>query len=58
MMHSVTFFDYCRAYIDDRDDLITIFEEIGNRDPFIMQQDLCDYESALTGYVGAKHTLV
>ena len=58
MMHSVPFFDYRRTYLDDRDDLITIFEEIGNRDPFIMQQDLCDYESALTGYVGAKHTLV
>jgi hypothetical protein len=57
-MHSVTFFDYRRAYIYDRDDLITIYEDIGNCDAFIMQLDLSDIESTLAGYVGTKHAVV
>jgi hypothetical protein len=57
-MHSVTFFAYRRAYIDVRDDLITIYEDIGNCDAFIMQLDLSDIESTLAGYVGTKHAVV
>ena len=57
MMHSVPFFDYRRAFLDDRDNLITIYEDIGNRGAFIMQQDVRDFESTLAGYVGAKHAV-
>ncbi len=54
---NVPFFNYPRAYLDDRDDLIRIFDEVGNRGAFIMQKDLRDFESTLATYTGAKHAI-
>ncbi len=54
---SVPFFNYPRAYLDDREDLLKIFEEVGERGAFIMQKDLRDFESTLAAYTGAKYAI-
>lgn len=54
---SVPFFNYPRAYLDDREDLLKIIEDVGHRGAFIMQQDLRDFESALAVYTGAKYAI-
>lgn len=54
---NVPFFNYPRVYLDDREDLLRIFEDVGRRGAFIMQQDLRDFEAALAGYTGARHAI-
>ena len=54
---SVPFFNYPRAYTDDRENLINIFDDVGKRGAFIMQKDLRDFEEALAKYTGAKHAI-
>lgn len=54
---NVPFFDYPRVYLDDRESLLNIFEDVGRRGAFIMQQDLRDFESALAAYTGAKYAV-
>lgn len=56
-LRNVPFFDYPRAYLDDRDDLLRIFEDVGNRGAFIMQRDLVDFERNLADYTGASHAI-
>ena len=46
LIRKVPFFDYPKAYTDDRDDLIRIIEDVGNRGAFIMQKDLEDFEKS------------
>lgn len=53
----VPFFDYPRAYLDDRDNLLKIFEDVGERGAFIMQKDLIEFESSLATYTGANHAV-
>ena len=43
---SVPFFDYPRIYTDERESLMRIFDDVGQRGAFIMQQDLRDFEQA------------
>lgn len=57
MQRSVPFFNYPRAYLDDREDLLRIFEDVGHRGAFIMQSDLRDFEVALAAYTGARHAV-
>ena len=47
---NIPFFNYPRVYLDERDDLIKIFDDVGQRGAFIMQNDLLDFESALADY--------
>jgi dTDP-4-amino-4,6-dideoxygalactose transaminase len=54
---SVPFFNYSRAYLDDREDLLRIFEDVGHRGAFIMQKDLRDFEAALAAYTGAQYSI-
>ncbi len=54
---SVPFFDYPRAYLDDRDELLKIIDDVGNRGAFIMQKDLMEFESTLAEYTGASHAI-
>lgn len=50
----VLFFDYPRAYLDDRADLMKIVDDVGHRGAFIMQKDLRDFEASLAAYTGAQ----
>ena len=54
---SVPFFDYPRIYTDERESLMRIFDDVGQRGAFIMQQDLRDFESSLREYTGAHHAV-
>lgn len=54
---SVPFFNYPRAYLDDRDNYIKIFDDVGTRGAFIMQKDLREFEHALAGYTNAKYAV-
>lgn len=56
-VRKVPFYDYPRAYLDDREDLLRIFEDVGERGAFIMQHDLADFEAALAKYTGAKYAI-
>jgi dTDP-4-amino-4,6-dideoxygalactose transaminase len=55
--HTIPFFNYPRAYLDDRDNLLKIFDEVGKRGAFIMQQDLRDFELRIAEYTGAKFAI-
>lgn len=57
IMRKVPFFDYPRAYMDERDELIKIIDDVGLRGAFIMQKDLTDFESGLSSYTGANHAI-
>jgi dTDP-4-amino-4,6-dideoxygalactose transaminase len=54
---SVPFFDYVRAYTDQRGDLIAILDDVGSRGAFIMQRDLAEFEANLAAYTGAGFAL-
>ena len=54
---SVPFFDYPRVYTDDREALMSIFDEVGRRGAFILQKDLHEFESRLAQYTGAKYAM-
>jgi UDP-2-acetamido-2-deoxy-ribo-hexuluronate aminotransferase len=54
---NVPFFNYPRVYLDDKENLQRIFDEVGRRGAFILQQDLRDFEAALAAYTGAKHAV-
>jgi len=54
---SVPFFDYPRVYLDDREDILRIIDDVGHRGAFIMQQDLVEFEAALESYTGASHAV-
>ena len=49
----VPFFDYPRLFLDDREDLIKIIEDVGSRGAYIMQQDLKEFENTLAKYTSA-----
>lgn len=53
----VPFFDYPRAYLDDRADLMRIIDDVGHRGAFIMQKDLRDFEASLVTYTGAQFAI-
>ncbi len=53
----ISFFNYPRVYSDEREDLLSIFEDVGNRGAFILQNDVKDFEISLAKYTGAKHAV-
>lgn len=53
----VPFFNYPRAYLDDREDMLRIFEDVGHRGAFVMQQDLRDFEAELARFTGSKYAI-
>ncbi len=55
--HRIPFFDYPRVYLDDRQDLLKIFEDVGQRGAFILQQDLRDFEKKLAEFTGAEYAV-
>lgn len=54
---SVPFFNYPRAYLDDREELLKIVDDVGQRGAFIMQKDLHEFEASLAKYTGAKYAV-
>jgi dTDP-4-amino-4,6-dideoxygalactose transaminase len=54
---NIPFFNYPRAYLDDQDDLLRIFKDVGSRGAFILQRDLKDFEDALSAFTGAGYAM-
>jgi len=54
---TVPFFDYPRVFQDDREELLRIISEVGDRGAFIMQQELARFEKNLAVYVGCAHSV-
>lgn len=57
LKQNIPFFNYPKVYLDDRDEILGILEDVGRRGAFIMQQDVRDFEKSLTTYTGAKHSI-
>ena len=53
----VPFFNYPLVYLNDRENLMRIFDDIGSRGAFIMQEDLQIFETNLASYTGAKYAI-
>ena len=53
----IPFFDYPRVFLDDEENLVRIFTEVGRRGAFIMQQDLQLFEQNLAQFTGAKYAV-
>ena len=50
----VPFFDYPRLFLDEREDLLRVINDIGNRGAYILQKDLLEFENKLAGYTQSK----
>lgn len=53
----VPFFDYPRLFLDDREEILGIIEEVGRRGAFIMQTDLAEFEKQLAIYTAARYSV-
>jgi len=50
----VPFFDYPRLFLDDKEELIKILEDVGSRGAYILQRDLVEFEKKLANYTNSK----
>ena len=53
----VPFFDYPRLFLDNREEILGIIEDVGRRGAFIMQADLAEFETELATYTAARHSV-
>ena len=56
-MRSIPFFDYPRLYLDQREAFLSIFDNVGSRGAFIMQEDLKEFEKNLADYTSSLFAL-
>ena len=54
---SVPFFDYPRVYLDQREELIGIFDQVCSRGAFILQKDVEDFEVALADFIDSPYAV-
>lgn len=54
---NIPYYDYPRAYTDDRDNFLGIIEDVGSRGAFILQKDLKDFEDDLAKYISCEHAV-
>ena len=50
----VPFFDYKHLFSSDKKNFLRVFEEVGNRGAYIMQDDLSTFESE----IDLKHLII
>jgi UDP-2-acetamido-2-deoxy-ribo-hexuluronate aminotransferase len=53
----IPFFDYPKLFLDQKEELIRVFEEVGSRGAYIMQQDLVNFEKRLSGYINSNYAI-
>ena len=56
-MKNIPFFPYPKIYSTEKENLLKIFDEVGNRGAFIMQSDVKDFESSLSEFTSAKYAI-
>ena len=54
---NVPFFNYPQVYLNDKENLMKIFDDIGSRGAFIMQKDLEIFENNLATFTGSKFAI-
>jgi dTDP-4-amino-4,6-dideoxygalactose transaminase len=53
----VPFFDYSRLFLDNKEVLKAVLEDVGTRGAYIMQSDLVKFEKQLSEYTGTKFAI-
>jgi UDP-2-acetamido-2-deoxy-ribo-hexuluronate aminotransferase len=56
-VRSIPFFDYRHLFLSEEQELIAIFQDVGRRGAFILQEDLTRFERNLAAYLGVKYVL-
>lgn len=56
-MRKVPFFEYPRLWTDDRDELLSIIDNISATGGFILQQAVFDFESELANYTNSNYAV-
>ncbi|MDB2683577.1 DegT/DnrJ/EryC1/StrS family aminotransferase [Alphaproteobacteria bacterium] len=56
-MKSIPFFDYPRAYLDDRDNLLKIIDDVSSRGAFILQKEKLDFENNLAKFCNTSKSI-
>ena len=54
---SVPFFDYPRLWSDDRQDFLSIIDDVSSSGGFILQKAVSDFESELADFTGASYSI-
>ncbi len=54
---TVPFFEYPRLWTDDRDDFLSIIDEVSSTGGFILQQAVFDFEKELADYAGTSFSV-
>tara|TARA_A100001388_G_scaffold277253_1_gene267644 strand:+ start:20903 stop:22021 length:1119 start_codon:yes stop_codon:yes gene_type:complete len=53
----IPFFEYPRLYLDEKKEIMSIFDEISSRGAFILQKDVTEFEENLSKYTGANYAI-
>ena len=53
----VPFFDYPRHYLDQKETILKIVDDVCSRGAFIMQKDLSEFEYDLTKFLNINHAV-
>jgi len=56
-MRSVPFYEYPRAFLDDRENVLEVIDRVASKGSFIMQRELEDFETKLASYCGSKYAI-
>lgn len=54
---NIPFFPYPQTFLQEEDDLVAIFRDVGRRGAFILQEDGRRFEDNLARFLGARHAL-
>jgi dTDP-4-amino-4,6-dideoxygalactose transaminase len=56
-LKTVPFFEYPRLWSDDRNDLLSIIDNVSSSGGFILQQAVSDFETELAAYAGINYSV-
>lgn len=54
---AIPFFPYPQAFLQEEEDLVGIFRDVGRRGAFVAQEDLRKFEENLARFLGARHVI-
>lgn len=54
---NIPFFDYPRLYLDQKEKMIEIFDNVSSRGAFIMQSDLNEFENSFSQFTNSKFAI-
>ena len=56
-LRNVPFFEYPRLWSDDKEDLLSIIDDVASTGGFILQKAVSDFETELANYTGANYAI-